>query len=181
MRQCGDCQLCCRLLPVHSHLLNKDANERCRHQKFGVGCKVHNTARMPFECGIWNCRWLVNDDTADIQRPDRSHFVIDIMPDFVKARDNITGEITNVEVVQIWVDPKHRDAWKVQPLRDFIVRRSKEFKAVLIRYSAVEAITILANPDTGEVREVAGTSIGEKTHSAREIVLALTQPKEEVK
>ena len=38
-RQCGDCTLCCRLLPVRS--LNKGAGERCKHQSHARGCKVY--------------------------------------------------------------------------------------------------------------------------------------------
>ena len=74
-RQCGDCQLCCKLLPVPP--LEKKAGQRCQHQKFGKGCTVyHSRAGMPMECSIWNCRWLVNDDADELSRPDRVHYVI---------------------------------------------------------------------------------------------------------
>ena len=39
MRQCGDCQLCCKLLPVKS--LAKLAGDRCSHQKHHKGCDVY--------------------------------------------------------------------------------------------------------------------------------------------
>src|SRR4051812_46218248 len=100
MRQCGDCQLCCKLLPVPP--LRKGAGEKCKHQKFGKGCTVYHTQAMPPECGFWNCRWLVGDDTADMPRPDRAHYVIDIMPDFVTVTDNVTGATQKIQVVQIW-------------------------------------------------------------------------------
>jgi hypothetical protein len=103
-RQCGDCQLCCKLVPVQS--INKPAGTACRFQKFHKGCTVYRSANMPFERAVWNCRWLVNDDTADLPRPDRAHYVIDLMPDYVTHIDNKTGEQRNIQVVQIWVDPK---------------------------------------------------------------------------
>ena len=109
MRQCGDCQLCCKLLPVKS--LAKLAGQRCSHQRHHKGCAVYKQlGRVSPECKLWNCRWLVEDDTEGLSRPDRSHYVIDLMPDFVTLRDDATGQANHVQVVQIWVDPKHPDA-----------------------------------------------------------------------
>jgi hypothetical protein len=99
-RQCGECTLCCKLLPVRE--LGKGANTTCEHAKFKKGCAVYHTT-IPHSCRLWNCRWLVEDDTADQSRPDRAGYVIDIMPDFITATDNETGERFRVEVVQIWV------------------------------------------------------------------------------
>ena len=66
-RRCGDCQLCCKLLPVGA--LGKAAGERCRHQRHHKGCAVYRKRGFPSECGAWSCRWLVEDDTADLSRP----------------------------------------------------------------------------------------------------------------
>ena len=39
MRQCGECTLCCKLLPVPP--LNKLAGQKCKHQRFPHhGCAV---------------------------------------------------------------------------------------------------------------------------------------------
>jgi hypothetical protein len=133
MRQCGDCQLCCKLVPVKS--LAKLAGQRCSHQSHAKGCKVHaNLARVAPECKLWNCRWLTEDDTADLRRPDRSHYVIDIMPDFVTLRNDETGERTLIEVVQIWVDPNYPDAHRDPALRAYLERRAKENKASIVRF-----------------------------------------------
>jgi len=137
-RQCNDCQLCCKLLPVRSPLLNKESNTKCPHQKFSVGCLVYNSPRMPSECGLWNCRWLVNDDTAKLSRPDRSHVVIDLMPDFIVAQNNETGFKQNLEVIQIWVDARYPEAWRDPELLSYLERRGVEGKAALIRYNAHE-------------------------------------------
>src|SRR5262245_598700 len=84
MRRCGDCQLCCNLLPVRE--LNKGAGQRFRFQKFHKGCTVYHRpeAGFPMCCGLWSCAWLIDPEgTADFSRPDRSHYVVDIMPDYV--------------------------------------------------------------------------------------------------
>jgi len=104
-RQCGACTLCCKLLPVHDGVLingkrmqgnlDKPAGERCRYQRH-TGCTVYNTALMPACCKMWNCRWLGNDDTGDLSRPDRSHYVIDIMPDYVTVVDNAGGGVVDL-------------------------------------------------------------------------------------
>jgi hypothetical protein len=76
---------------------DKPAGERCPHQKHHKRCSIYGN--RPFGCRIWNCRWLVEDDTADIGRPDRSHLVIDLMPDFVTLRNNEDGSENRVQVV----------------------------------------------------------------------------------
>ncbi len=157
-RQCGDCTLCCRLLPMKKRSVadtiqtaremvkagmavaedfrglradfDKPANTPCPHQSHAKGCKIY--AGRPFSCRIWNCRWLTNDDTADLSRPDRARYVIDIMPDFVTLTEN-GAEFRKVEVIQIWVDPKHPDAWREPAALAYIERRGAEGKATLVR------------------------------------------------
>ena len=171
-RQCGDCQLCCKLLPVKP--LSKKGGERCRHQRFGKGCTVYDKPGMPIDCKLWNCRWLVNDDTADLSRPDRSHYVIDIVPDFITIQDDETGTKRNIEVVQIWIDPKHPEARRDPALRRWMVRRAEEGKAALIRFNERNATVIFAPPfdKNGQWHEV-GSCIGGPTHTLAETVKAL--------
>jgi hypothetical protein len=78
-RQCGDCQLCCKLLPIQE--LNKAAGDRCQHQRHGIGCNIY--PNRPNCCQLWNCRWLAGDNTG--ARPDHAHYVVDIMPDYITA------------------------------------------------------------------------------------------------
>ncbi|MGY2987733.1 hypothetical protein ACVI1K_005080 [Bradyrhizobium sp. USDA 4508] len=142
MRQCGDCQLCCKFLPVPP--LQKKAGESCRFQKFHKGCAVYNKPQMPPECSMWNCRWLVNDDTADLSRPDRSHYVIDIMPDYITLQNDDDGYLQHIQVVQIWCDPKHPDAHRDPHLRAYLSRRGDQGIVGLVRYgTALEAVTII--------------------------------------
>ena len=157
-RHCGGCTLCCKLLPMKKNAdahaearkllghpktlpaFDKPAGARCPHQSHHKGCTVY--AVRPLACRLWNCRWLVNNDTAELRRPDRSRYVIDIMPDYVELVDNETGKKTAVEVVQIWVDPHHRDAWRDPALLAYIERRGKKGIAAIIRWSNRDALTV---------------------------------------
>jgi hypothetical protein len=172
-RQCGDCQLCCRLLPVPP--LEKAAGTSCQFQKFHKGCTVYDTPRMPGECSLWNCRWLVNDDTADLSRPDRSHVVIDVMPDFITISRDETGEKQNIQVVQIWIDPRYPDAHRDPALRRWMSRRAEEGKAAIIRYNAYDAIVIFAPPlaPDGQWHEIKTGMQSVKTHTFDEVLQAL--------
>jgi hypothetical protein len=172
VRHCVDCQLCCKLLPIDkdegkrsARLVPemvmagwisareaalmipefvKPAGERCPHQRHHKGCNVYD--RRPLCCRIWNCRWLVSDDTADLRRPDRTHYVIDIMPDVVRMVPDDGSASMDIEVVQVWVDPKFPDAWKDPALRDYMLRRAHEGKATMIRYDSANGFTVFPPP-----------------------------------
>lgn len=177
MRQCGDCQLCCSVLPVRE--LNKPANTRCPHQRFHKGC--NNYARRPAPCKLWNCVWLTGKDTGDMRRPDRVHYVVDIVPDFIKIRDDQTGEMTAFEVIQVWVDPKHPNAHRDPALRAYLERRAQEGKLALVR-SASEQGMVLVAPIFNKDREwVECTSeYREPQHSAAEVYATLQAMREAV-
>ena len=136
MRTCGSCTLCCKLVPVEE--LSKKAGTRCQHVRAMKGCSIY--AHRPISCREWSCMWLVGTEDGaplDLRRPDHVHYVIDITPDIVRARDNQTGEIVGERMVmQIWVDPKHPDAWQDPDLLDMLERGNI---TALIRYSETEA------------------------------------------
>jgi hypothetical protein len=171
-RRCGECTLCCTLLPVKA--LAKGASERCKHQR-GLGCNIYRKEGFPAECANWNCRWLINDDAGDLQRPDRCHYVIDIIPDFITGIDNASGRQYRIPVVQIWIDPRFPDAHEDPALRAWIVRQ--EHFAALVRFNDRDAIFLLPPhmSDTGEW-EVAGrdkTMLSEGRHHPAEVAATL--------
>jgi hypothetical protein len=173
MRQCGSCTLCCKLLPVKS--LGKPAGQRCCYQRH-TGCKVYDRLeQVSMECRAWNCRWLVNDDAADLSRPDRSHYVIDVCPDFITLSYNDTGEKINVQVVQIWVDPAYPYAHRDPALRAWLLRRGEENIAALVRYSNQEGFALFPPnmSSDGEWHERWSTLDHGPVHTAEEIVKAL--------
>lgn len=173
-RNCGDCSLCCRLLPVRG--IEKPANTRCQHQRHGKGCAVYGRVttplgapRMPLECKLWSCRWLVDEGTGDFRRPDRSHYVLDVMPDFIIAQDGPDAEKVRIEALQVWVDPSHRDAHRDPALRAYLAKAGEAGIVAIIRYGSKEDFTLVppALSGTGDWLEIA--SGVENEHSVAEM------------
>jgi hypothetical protein len=173
-RICGDCTLCCTLLPVVP--LKKKAGERCVNQR-GRGCKVHEKEGFPLECGLWNCRWLVDPSTTKLLRPDISHYVIDIVPDFIVAEDDRRrGQPFKVPVIQVWIDPRYPEAHRDPNLREWMRQHEPEC-LMLVRYDASEAKALIPPhmSDTGDWEEVGGPrmKVEGRTHSGEEIAAVL--------
>jgi hypothetical protein len=173
-RACGDCQLCCKLLPVRE--LAKGGGQRCQHQRTGKGCLVYQQPAMPPSCQLWSCRWLV-DETAMVSRPDRSHCVIDIMPDFVTVLDAGGENYHDIECIQLWVDPKYPDAHRDPDLRAYLERICRERNAmVLVRYGETEALPLLPpfmnSEGVWHEHHGEGNKMVQQTHSADQIFKA---------
>lgn len=144
-RVCGGCTLCCKLPPIPGPPLHKPAGVRCCHARTGKGCTIYPT--RPMSCRTWACRWLADAETAGMPRPDRCHYVIDIKEDFVEMVPEDGGERLRWGVIQVWVDPAYRDAYKAPELRAYMLRMATEHRmATIIRYSSREAITIFPPP-----------------------------------
>jgi hypothetical protein len=141
-RKCGGCTLCCRLLPVRE--LHKPSNTRCEHQG-RKGCAIYHRLGFPASCAIWSCRWLTEDDTADMVRPDRAGYVLDVMPDIVRARDDASGRIEQIEVVQVWVSPGG-DPLADRALRRYGERLARRGVALLLRFGSDRATAVFAPP-----------------------------------
>lgn len=174
-RQCGGCTLCCKLLPVRE--LNKKGGERCKHQRTGKGCAVYGKRDLPISCHLWSCKWLT-DDTAMISRPDRSHCVIDIMPDFVEVRDDMTGQSISIEAIQLWVDPSYRHAHRDPELRAYLEALTVDRNAiVLVRFGETEALPLIPPHMNTEGRWIEhggpGNSQINRTHTVDEVFNAI--------
>jgi hypothetical protein len=189
-RQCGSCTLCCKLLPVHHGAQvdgidlpgswHKPANTRCRFQRHSKGCSIYDA--RPISCQMWNCRWLVNDDTDDMSRPDRAHYVIDVVPDFITFTDpdDNEREIAKLEIVQVWVDPAHPEAHKDPTLRSYLERRSHEGVVALIRNGSHDAFVLLPPNMTGR-GWVEKHSVCSEKRSTEEYVQGMLQARQERK
>ena len=193
-RTCGDCQLCCKLLPMKARKpgafpntvealeqvgmlkpgesqtwlddFYKPAGARCPHQRHHKGCNVY--ARRPFGCRTWSCRWLVDDSTAAMHRPDRSHYVIDPIPDFVRGAD-ADGNKQIIPVIQIWLDPDFPDAFRDPELRAYLTAQKT---AGLVRLDNRDAFFIVGPPLADHWIEI-HTMADEREHTAEEKVAAL--------
>jgi hypothetical protein len=163
-RRCGECTLCCRLLPVRE--LGKRAGVRCSHQRRGKGCSIY--AERPMSCRVWTCRWLSGDDTGDLSRPDRSHYCVDVLPDYVTLQSEAGTQ--RIPVIQIWVDPKFRDAHRDPALRAYLVRRGYEGFLALVRYDAHDGFVLCppALAADGEWHEVVSGGCGPE-HTAAQV------------
>jgi hypothetical protein len=172
-RQCGDCQLCCKLLPVQE--LGKLANQKCRHQKFGVGCAIYT--RCPRSCRLWSCQWLIGGEhTETLRRPDRGRYVIDIIPEFITVRPHDGSSETRVPVVQVWLDPRFPNAWRDAGLLAYLDQRSQQGFAALIRTSSHQASVLWPPRLTGEQEwKLMPSAMCEAQHSADEIVDTLAK------
>jgi Putative zinc- or iron-chelating domain len=167
MRRCGECQLCCKLLPIRARdsaktvramvdaglatraefadaipEFDKPANTRCQHQRHAKGCAIY--AKRPLSCRLWSCRWLTESDTADQHRPDHSHVVIDAVPDMVSLQDNLTGQRRDIPVIQIWVDPAYPDAHQDPAIRAYVARQAERGVLALIRNGSSDAFLLVA-------------------------------------
>jgi hypothetical protein len=156
-RHCGDCQLCCKLLPVKE--LGKVHGERCRYQHTGKGCSVHaQLARIAPSCAFWSCAWLVDPEATKLPRPDRCHFVVDIVPDFVHATPP-GGERIDIPVMQVWIDPAFPAAAESAALRAWIEHvADTRGLATIVRFNSRDAYTVFApslSPD-GQWHRVGG-------------------------
>jgi len=127
-RRCGDCTLCCKLLSVRE--IDKPAGQRCAHQ-CSTGCRIYHKPGFPLSCAVWSCRWLDGIGTESMRRPDRTHYVVDMMPDMIQARHNETGEVTQSVVIQVWVDPAFPDAWEDPALLAFVESAAQP---MIVRY-----------------------------------------------
>jgi hypothetical protein len=130
---------------------------------------------MPLCCSLWNCRWLTEDRTQDLRRPDRSGYVIDVMPDFVTVRNDLTGDFMHIPVLQVWVDPLRKDDWETdEALFAYVERLGREEKmAALIRFGEEKATFIAppaVNPEGKWFRH--DSSVGGPTHTATDFIKA---------
>jgi hypothetical protein len=137
-RRCGECTLCCKLLPVRE--LKKPANTRCDHQS-RKGCAIYHQLGFPPSCQLWNCAWLAG--VEDLVRPDRCGWVVDVMPDMIRHHNKETGEVQEIEVVQVWVTPG-LDLTFDPRLRRLALKVAEKNGALLLRYSSTECVAVFA-------------------------------------
>jgi hypothetical protein len=146
IRYCGDCQLCCRLLPLTS--IGKGIGERCRHQKFGVGCTIFGQWSRPPSCSIWSCSWI-RDPALELSRPDRVHYFVDPTPDFVVLGGQLF-EGRRIFAVQVWVDPAHPHAHRDPALRAWLEKITQTREMVAVARIGPEMVLALIPPRLSE-------------------------------
>jgi Pyruvate/2-oxoacid:ferredoxin oxidoreductase delta subunit len=136
-RSCGACKLCCTLVPVELHDgEQKAANIRCRHLR-SSGCGIYETRPRP--CWAWSCKWLFDEATSAIRRPDQSGYAIDPM------LDTILIDGRPIEVIQVWCDPKRREAHRDPALRDYLAAMAERFRLpAIVRWGSGDGLVVAA-------------------------------------
>jgi hypothetical protein len=123
-------------------------------------------------CQLWSCRWLVEESTADLPRPDRSHYVIDLIPDFITMKPHDGSPPTHIEVVQVWIDPAHKLAHRAPSFRRWLAAKNKP---AMIRYNSRDGFVLFPPSMTdgqGWVEHESGV-MSEHTHTLEEKAAAL--------
>jgi len=163
-RSCGSCKLCCTLLPVDLANRKKPANEKCENL-CSKGCSIYDN--RPDPCRYFNCRWLFDDRTGNLRRPDKVGYVIDPMLDGITANGN------PVNVIQVWVDPKKRDSHRDPALRDYLSEMAEIYGfPAIIRWSSTDAM-FLAAPSLTEGKEwmeISGEQMTMRTEEDMKII-----------
>lgn len=67
--------------------------------------------------------------------------MIDVMPDYVTLKPE-GEEPFKLQIVQVWCDPKHRDAHRDPAFRRYVMRRGDEGIGTLVRYGSKEGFAI---------------------------------------
>ena len=100
-RSCGDCSLCCKLLPIEGDNFSKPADQWCGHCKPGNGgCSIYQS--RPAVCRGFACQWLVDKKWGDHWQPTRSKMVVHL-----NAEDGIH--------LNIDVDVGRPGIWREEP------------------------------------------------------------------
>ncbi len=151
-RQCGSCKLCCTLVPVELPTGHKPSGVRCPVLT-SRGCGVYKTRPRP--CWAWSCRWLFDETMVvpGIRRPDLAGYAIDPMLDTILCDEH------PLEVIQVWCDPKRRDAHRDPALRAWLAAMcAKHGLLTIVRWDSGDGVVLVPpNANTsGEWMEQGG-------------------------
>jgi hypothetical protein len=102
-RSCGNCTLCCKIVPIETEEFTKPVDKWCEHCEVGKGCKIYSD--RPSACRVWHCQWLVNDAFDDYWFPAKAKMVVQWLP---RAAEEDT-------VIEILIDPGYPNRWKEEP------------------------------------------------------------------
>ena len=74
-RECGDCNMCCKLYSIHEPKDFKKDYEWCKHCKVGVGCKIYDS--RPNQCKDFQCGWSLGL-VPEEWKPNKVGFVVTV-------------------------------------------------------------------------------------------------------
>lgn len=98
-RECGNCTVCCKVLPIKSLEMNKTSHVLCEHCGEGQGCRIY--AMRPSLCRDYYCGWRMWDALPDDWRPDQSGVFVDRVKFLPGAGDDIPAHYDKRFMVQL--------------------------------------------------------------------------------
>jgi hypothetical protein len=119
-RQCGDCSMCCKVLPIEDEELSKPAHQWCQHARPGSGCAIYETRPAP--CRAFACCWLYLEDMGPHWKPTKCKMVVR------HKRDHQSGG----RVYIVHLDRNYPDAWRRSPYYEELKARSGKFRIEII-------------------------------------------------
>ncbi len=130
MRDCGDCTLCCLLLPVPGVKIGINTNCRfCTHH-----CSIHE--KRPPICRSFDCEWLLKEDMSEELKPNKC---------------NVIFEYINKDSILCLVHFNDLNAWKRAPVTNHIKKLNNDGISVIISsYSNEPKRYMLAEGHTEE-------------------------------
>ena len=140
VRQCGDCTLCCKLIPVKE--LDKPRSVWCQHCEPGKGCMIYE--KRPEECRNWSCQWLYDGEMPEEIQPHKVKCVFDTLLDHVRVENNEWRP-----VFQLWVDPSYPAAYRQKRIRDQVERLGALYGCPTVARIGYRAILLLPESVTG--------------------------------
>ena len=75
-RECGDCNVCCRLHTIIDPALKKPPGVMCQHWAAGIGCSIYES--RPGPCRGHHCGWRRIEQFDDFWRPDRINIYAEV-------------------------------------------------------------------------------------------------------
>lgn len=112
-RECGECNLCCKVIDIDVEEFRKPYNQWCQHAKPRRGCGIY--PERPMVCRTWACQWLTDPTFVEEWYPLNSKMVISPMI-------QVEGKPLEVE---IHVDPGRPGIWREEPWHSQIIAWSR--------------------------------------------------------
>ena len=131
MKECGDCTLCCLLLPVPG--VKEGINTNCRFCTHH--CTIYNNNR-PTICSTFDCEWLLKENMSDELKPNKC---------------NVIFEYINEDSVLCLVHFDDLNAWKKETVMNHIKKLNSDNISVFISsFTSEPKRYMLANGHTEE-------------------------------
>ena len=131
-RECGQCTLCCKVLPIKE--LGKPHDQWCQHCDVGRGCRIYD--QRPSVCRGFYCDYRTQALVGEHWFPARSKMVLFSEPDGNR--------------LAIYVDSSRSNAWREQPyygeIKQWATRAARDMKQVMVIVGG-RSIVILPDED----------------------------------